>query len=144
VYNNMVVYNWVANGFELRDDATLANLDSNNLTVDGILLWDNGKLSGKANTVQGQSTANSLAFLSGQRGQARNVLVADPMLRRPFEPSDPDFRPRLGSPVFRANWVQPPDDTFFDQWATWIGAFGDVDWTEEWVSFHQEDDLVAP
>jgi hypothetical protein len=144
VYNNMIVFNWMASGFELRDDATLANLDNNNLTVDGIVLWDNGSFSGKANTLEGQTTANSLPFFSGQRGAAKNVLVADPMLRRPFEYSDPDFRPRLGSPVFRANWVQPPDDTFFDQWATWIGAFGDTDWTEEWVSFHQEDDLVVP
>ena len=140
-YNNMLLYNWVSNGFELRDDATLANLDNQQLTVDGVLLWDNGKASGRANTLEGQSTANSLPFLSGQRGQAKNVLVADPMLRRPFEYSDPDFRPRLGSPVFRANWVQPPDDGFFDQWATYTGAFGDIDWAEEWVSFHREDDL---
>ncbi|MFN9461078.1 MAG: hypothetical protein ACK6D7_27430, partial [Acidobacteriota bacterium] len=63
------------------------------------------------------------------------------LLRRPLERSDPDFRPLTGSPVFRANWVQPPDDGFFDQWATWIGAFGDTDWTEEWASFAQEQDL---
>jgi hypothetical protein len=63
------------------------------------------------------------------------------LLRRPFDYSDPDFRPRLGSPVFRANWVQPPDDGFFDQWAVWSGAFGDVNWTEEWTNFLQEEDL---
>ncbi|HSB14350.1 MAG TPA: hypothetical protein VLE22_07815 [Bryobacteraceae bacterium] len=141
VYNNMILYNWVSGGFEARDDATLARIDSKDLTANGILMWDNGKLSGKANTVEGQSTSTAAPFLNGQRGEAKNVEVTDPMLRRPLEGSDPDFRPRLGSPVFRANWIQPPDDGFFDQWAAWIGAFGDQDWTEEWSSFHQEDDL---
>jgi hypothetical protein len=40
--------------------------------------------------------------------------------------------------------VQPPDDGFFDQWATWIGAFGDLNWTEEWTNFLQEQDLQGP
>lgn len=141
VYNNIIVYNWITAGLDLRDTRTLENLDSGDLTMDGILLWDNGKSANRPNTLDGQVTAAALPFARGERGRARNVVVADPMLRRPFEYSDPDFRPRLGSPVFRANWVQPPDDGFFDQWATWIGAFGDVNWTEEWTNFLQEEDL---
>jgi hypothetical protein len=141
IYNNLLVYNWITAGIDFRDSRTLDNLDSRDLTMDGVILWDNGKSANKANTLEDQVTAAVLPFVSGQRGQARNVLVADPMLRRPLEYSDPDFRPRLGSPVFRANWVQPPDDGFFDQWATWSGAFGDVNWTEEWTNFIQEEDL---
>ena len=141
-YNNLVLFNWVSNGYELRDDATLANLDSGQLTSDGVLLWNNGVLAGKANTVEGQTNALALPFLSGQRGQARNILLADPLLRRPLDFSNPDFRPRHGSPIFRANWVQPPDDGFFDQWATWIGAFGEVDWTEEWANFLEEGSIA--
>jgi hypothetical protein len=104
-------------------------------------LWRNGANTNRPNTLEGQAVASVIPFLSGQRGQARNVLVADPLLRNPFEYSNPDFRPSLGSPVFRANWVQPPDDGFFDQWATWSGAFSDIDWTEEWTSFLQEQDI---
>ena len=141
IYNNLLVYNWITAGIDFRDSRTLDNLDSRDLTMDGVILWDNGKSANKANTLEDQVTAAALPFVSGQRGQARNVLVADPMLRRPLEYSDPDFRPRLGSPVFRANWVQPPDDGFFDQWATWSGAVGDVNWTEEWTNFIQEEDL---
>jgi len=62
-------------------------------------------------------------------------------MRNPLERSNPDFRGQLGSPIFRANWLQPPDDGFFDQWATWIGGMGDYDWTEEWTTFAQEEDL---
>lgn len=140
-YNNMIAFNWITAGVDLRDARTLENLDSGDLTMDGIILWNNGRSAGRPNTLEGQVTASALPFLRGQRGRARNILVADPMLRRPLEFSDPDFRPRLGSPVFRANWVQPPDDGFFDQWATWSGAFGDVNWTEEWTLFIQEQDL---
>jgi hypothetical protein len=140
--NNLIFYNWVANGIEVRDGATQQSITAGELTADGILLWDNGKFVSKANTLDGQTTGNSIAWLSGTQGEANNVLVADPMLRRPFEYSDPDYRPRTGSPVFRANWVQPPDDSGLDQSANYIGAFGSEDWTEEWCSFHQEDDLL--
>jgi hypothetical protein len=144
-YNNMLLYNWISNGFTIRDNATMASVDRGDTTVNGLIMFDNGKALGKANTVAGQvsgSAANlALPFIEGTRGQAGNVRVLDPALRRPLYTSDPDFLPRAGSPVFRANWVQPPDDGFFDQWARWSGAFGDVDWTEEWTVFHEEDEI---
>jgi hypothetical protein len=146
----MLLYNWISNGFTIRDSSTMDSVDRGDLTVDGLVMFDNGKASGKANDVAGQvsggtsATSNlALPFINGSRGQARNVLVSSPLLRRPFDVSDPDFRALPGSSLLRANWVQPPDDGFFDQWATWVGAFGDVDWTEEWTCFHMEAD-VAP
>ena len=45
------------------------------------------------------------------------------------------------SPLFRAGWVAPPDDGFFDQSATFIGGIGDVDWTEEWTNWLLEADI---
>jgi hypothetical protein len=89
------------------------------------------------------SGTNNLAlpFLQGARGQAANIQISNPLFRRALFASDPDFLPAAGSPIFRASWVQPPDDGFFDQWATWIGAFGDADWTEEWTVFHVEDEI---
>jgi hypothetical protein len=120
-------------------------VDRGDTRTDGIILFDNGRALSKPNTIPGQvsGSASNLAlpFMEGTRGQARNIRTLDPMMRRPLFTSDPDFLPRSGSPVFRANWVQPPDDGFFDQWARWSGAFGDVDWTEEWTVFHMEDDL---
>ena len=144
-YNNMLLYNWISNGFTIRDVASMDSVDRKDLIVDGIMMWDNGKASNRTNDVAGQvsgGTSNlALPFMQGTRGQALNVKVVDPMLRRPLYVSDPDFRPRAGSPIWRAGWIQPPDDGFFDQWATWIGAFGDIDWTEEWTCFHVEDDV---
>jgi hypothetical protein len=154
VYNNMLLYNWIVNGISIRNNtgstATTESITRGDLTMNGILMWDNGKASGRPNTIAGQaadftSTSNAIArdLLNGVTGDGKNVLVVDPLIRRPLYRSDPDFLPKAGSPIFRANWVQPPDDGFFDQWARWNGAFGDVDWTEEWTMWAQEGD-VAP
>jgi hypothetical protein len=120
-YNNMILYNWISNGFTIRDAATMTSVDRGDTAADGIIMFDNGKALAKANTFAGQvsGSASNLAlpFIEGTRGQARNIRTLDPMMRRPLFTSDPDFLPRPGSPVFRANWVQPPDDGFFDQWA---------------------------
>jgi hypothetical protein len=145
-FNNIILFNWISNGFTIRDDATVAAASRGDLTVNGLLMWDNGKASGNANTLEGQTSGSSnlgLPFLQGSLGEAKSILIANPKLRRPLELSDCDFRPSQDSPIFRANWIQPPDDGFFDQSPTWIGAFGDIDWTEEWTCFHVEAD-VAP
>jgi hypothetical protein len=141
-FNNLLILNWVDQAILLQDDPTFANLDSGDLAMDGVLMWLNGVASGAQNTLQGNVHPDSVPFITGQRGTANNILVADPLLVRPQEFSDPDFRPLLGSPVYRANWVQPPDNGFFDQSANFVGAFGDVNWTEGWTMFIQEEDIA--
>jgi hypothetical protein len=142
-YNNMIVTNFASKGVELSggQDPTLTNLtDNEGTTMNGILLWNNGQGSNPAaeNTVSAQIHSGLATYAEGAD---KNFVAADPMLRRPHTLSDPDFRPMPESPAFGPNWIQPPDDGFFDQWATWIGAFGDYDWTEEWSSFLDENDL---
>ena len=137
-YNNFVIYNWVDRAIELQHDETLANGATGDLTLNGMLWWLNGVASGAPNTVAGQVSENAVPLVNTQP----NIMVGDPLLRRPFEYGDPDFRPQVGSPVYRANWVQPPDDGFFNQFAPYSGAFGDVNWLEEWSMPTQEEDLA--
>jgi hypothetical protein len=139
--NNFIITNWYSTGFETRDDATFAKMDTGDLKANGILLWNNGRNASKPNTLEGQVGASSLPFANGTRGQGRQFVVADPALRRPLDRSNPDFRPLPGSPVFGLNWVLPPDNGFFDPSAQFIGAFGNEDWTEEWTNFLQEQDI---
>jgi hypothetical protein len=140
LYNNVLVLNWMTRAVGIANNAeTLANVATGDLALNGFLAWGSGGLANEINT---QVAEGFRPFFSGAgTNPARNVLLANPLLRRPLEYSDPDFRAALGSPVYRANWVQPPDNGFYDQWANWIGAFGAEDWTEEWTSFHQEPDL---
>jgi hypothetical protein len=140
-FNNMVVTNFFSTGVFAADAATQASVDAGNVSMNGILLWGNGIGTNAPNTVEGQVDAAMRTFAAGTRGNGRNFLAMDPMLRRPFEFSDPDFRPMTGSPVFRANWIQPPDDGFFDQFANFSGGMGDFNWMEEWTSFLQDIDI---
>jgi hypothetical protein len=141
ITNNTICYNWATRGFGgSNTDTILPHVSSGDFNMNGILLWDNGKNASTArdNTIEGQVLE---AFQPLAGSSERNFVTTDPMLRRPLERSDPDFRPMFGSPVFRATWIQPPDDGFFDQWATYLGAFGERNWTEEWAMFIQEQDL---
>jgi hypothetical protein len=141
-YNNIVCYNWITRGFGADNfDSISPNITSGDFSMNGILLYDNGKNANRVNTLEGQILESLQPFAKGDVGQGKNFLVSNPMMRRPLERNDPDFRPLLGSPLYRANWVQPPDNGFFDQWANWIGAFGEVNWTEEWTNFLQEQDI---
>jgi len=139
--NNTIVTNFFSTGVFVDGAPTQAQVDSGNISMNGILLWGNGLGTTAENTVAAQVDANIRTFAAGTRGNGRNFLSANPMLRRPFEYSDPDFRPMTGSPAFRANWIQPPDDYFFDQTATFIGGIGDWNWTEEWTNFLQDFDI---
>jgi hypothetical protein len=140
--NNAIVTNYYQNGLEVRDAATTTAIGNNELQIDGLMLWNNGRNADKANTIEGQSNALAQPWLRGETGIAKRVFVEDPMLRRPLSYSDPDHRPSFGSPALQPIWSQPPDNGFFDQWANWVGAFGNIEWTEEWCDFIQEEDII--
>lgn len=134
--NNTIVTRFFSSGLHIDGSATEAQIDNENLQMNGILLWNNNIGSNGDNTIDGQVRSGaSAAFAKGERGKGKQFLVSDPMLRRPFEPNDPDFRPLPESPAFRANWIQPPDNGFFDQSARFMGAAGETKWWEEWTNF---------
>lgn len=134
--NNAVVTRFYSSGLHIDGSATEAQIDNEKLQMNGILLWNNSIGSSGDATIDGQVRSGASAeFAKGNRGKGRQFDVTDPMLRRPFEVNDPDFRPLPESPAFRANWIQPPDNGFFDQSARFIGAAGEAKWWEEWTNF---------
>jgi hypothetical protein len=137
--NNTVVSNFYSGAFEVTDANTQAQMNAGNIKLDGLLVWNNNKGANGANTVDGQlSHAPTRTWAAAN---VKNLAPADPNLVRPFDYSDPDFRGRFASPLFRVGWVSAPDDGFFDQTATFTGGIGDEDWTEEWTSFLVETDI---
>lgn len=134
--NNAIVMRFYSTGLHIDGAATEAQIDNGNIRMNGILLWNNNIQNNAPATIDGQVRSGaSAAFAKGERGQGRQFVVADPKLRRPFEVNDPDFRPLPDSIAFRANWIQPPDDGFFDQSARFLGAAGEHKWWEEWTCF---------
>jgi hypothetical protein len=149
-FNNLVVSNFYSPCMDLDDATTQVQADLGNITMNGILCWNNNIGAKSANTLDGQITvtglaaaAYNLAYAQENKGNGagKNFVVSDPMLSRPFEYSDPDFATLFASPIFRTGWVQPPDDGFFDQSARFIGGMGDEDWTQEWTSWLVETDI---
>src|SRR6185436_7910948 len=127
-FNNIVVSNFYSPCIDISDVNTQAQADQGNVTMNGILCWNDNIGAKGANTIEGQiPAAYSQAYAQGQKGSGagKNFLVTDPMVSRPFQYSDPDFAGLFGSPIFRAGWVQPPDDGFFDQSAKFLGGIGD-------------------
>lgn len=143
-FNNLLFANFYSPCINVSDANTQAQADLGNVTMNGILCYNTNIGAKGANTLAGQiPAAYDIAYAQGQKGNGagKNFLVADPLAARPFEYSDPDFMGLFSSPIFRAGWVQPPDDGFFDQSAKFIGGIGDDDWTEEWTCWLVETDI---
>jgi hypothetical protein len=135
--NNILATNFGGLGFFVTGAVTLAEMNAGRMGLNGLLLWNNGRNTNAANTIAGQTNNADVATFVTSRG----AVVADPMLRRPFDYSNPDFRPMPGSPALTVQWTSAPDDGFFDQNANFAGAFGEEDWTEEWTNFLRDDDI---
>jgi hypothetical protein len=58
-------------------------------------------------------------------------LLADPLLVRPFDLANPDYRPGPGSPA--RSGAQVPDDSFFERVTFKGGVDPDDDWTAGWT-----------
>jgi hypothetical protein len=144
-FNNIVVTGFNNSCMIINDADTQAQADAGNVLMNGILCSGNNIANQGANTLAGQiPQAYSQEYAQGLKGNGagKNFIFADPLLTRPREYSDPDFGTMFGSPVYRAGWVQPPDNGFFDQSAQFLGAMGDVDWTEEWTNFTVDSDIA--
>lgn len=147
-FNNIVVTNFYSGAVDISDAATQAQADAGHVTMNGVLVWGNNLGAKGENTLAGQiPSAYTQLYAQGQKGAGgrpagKNFLVADPMFTRPAEYSDPDFAGLFGSPLFRAGFVSPPDDGFFDQTARFIGGIGDENWLEGWTNFLVETDIA--
>ena len=140
-FNNIVISNFYSGCYDVSDANTQAQANGGNLTMNGILCYNNNIGTKGANTLEGQVPAGfDVTYASS--ANAKNIIFgADPLISRPTQYSDPDFTALFSSPIFRANAVSAPDDGFFDQSAKFLGGIGDEDWTEEWTSFLVETDL---
>ena len=68
------------------------------------------------------------------------VNVVDPLLMRPYDHANPDFKPAPGSPALTMGFEIPPNDGFFDTTVTYRGALSAnpaEDWTVGWTNYAQ-------
>ena len=142
--NNVICYNWTTRTVGGANFDTITPLfATGDFTLNGLLAFGSGRdaTPARADTLADQFVADVRPLASGGQAQSGNVLFNDPQMVRPLERNDPDFRLLPQSPALGAQFIAPPDDGFFDQWASWAGGVGQVNWTEEWSTFLQEQDI---
>lgn len=138
---NMVVTDFYSTGVFLESANTQSQVAAGNITMDGVLVWNNGKGTSAPNTVQGQVQPETYTLMTANPDKMKNFIAADPRFRRALEYSDPDFAGLFNSPIYRLGWVAPPDDGFFDSTVNFLGGIGEFDWTEEWTNFLRDFDI---
>ena len=100
----------------------------------GVMYIKNSIVSGCDTPLDTIRTNNALNFASVFSSSGSTVMSAnsDVMLMDAFNLNGPNAFPQSGSPVY-TNAGTPPDDGFFDTDASYIGAFGNKNWTIGWT-----------
>ena len=124
---NVVVMDFSSAAIDVRDD-------SPSLFFDGTSSIGNAILHGNAGGRGGEQ-------VNGGVGARVGFADKDPQLVNVRYQANPDPRPRLASPALRIGvGAVPPSDGVLDTSAQYIGAFGDLNWLEEWTFFGPESD----
>lgn len=126
---NAIVMGFKNFGIRVDQEATFTQLNSGNLQLRSIILFNNGTTQNNTNIATGATAAAVAA--NGQK-----IMESDPLLINPFSKTSPDFRPSSGSPALNPANVEPVfNDPFFSP-ANFVGAFdGNEDWTLGWVNW---------
>jgi hypothetical protein len=109
--------------------------------IDGNMWIDNSIVSGwtviAMDTVaSGGANFNINSWFSSNGGRTYTAN-SDVMLTDPFNLTDPNPMPMVGSAALTGAGT-PPNDGFFDPTATFVGAFGSVNWMNGWTEFDPE------
>ena len=147
-FANFIVTGFKEWGIEITDDQTHRNARRGELIVSNTIFSGNGAGLGRNGRVSANwsdnadDTPSPATTTAGWMNQwASNTEVA-PLLRKPFNLTKPNFRPKKKSPAVDGTVpvATPPDNGFFDTSVNFIGALGakrSADWTLKWTSFEQ-------
>ena len=137
--SNTIIMGWPT-GIRLDGQNTIQ------AAIDGNMWIDNSIVSGWNVVAMDTVSSGGLNFNidtwfanSGGRTYAANT---DVMLTDPFNLTNPNAMPLAGSPALTGADT-PPNDGFFDPSATFVGAFGSVNWMANWTDFSPENYPVS-
>ena len=133
---NCVIVGFGEFGFRIENDETFQQATQGNLNLDDCLFWN----SAGAQDLAGQIHPDALSYVDGRTG----VISEAPMMRSTQFAGNPDPRALDAAPLgLIGNAASPPSNGFFDTSASYLGAFGEENWLEEWTNFGAEEDLAA-
>ncbi len=128
--NNAVIVGWPTG-------ILLENLGTINGAVNGSMFVKNSvvaQTTKSLDTARSNNIFNINTWFTTTMNSAIFTSAADIQMVDPFNSSSPKATLQAGSPLLTGG-VVPPADGFFDQTATFRGAFGTTDWTSGWARF---------
>ncbi|MGH9463123.1 MAG: T9SS C-terminal target domain-containing protein [Vicinamibacteria bacterium] len=135
---NFVVMGFKEVGLEVDHQATFQQASTGALSIGNGILFQNGE----GNFSNDEDEDPAPPFTTAEwAGDSDQIFQGNPGLVRPYNISNPDFRPRSGSALINGSIrvATPPNDGFFDV-VDFIGALGPAaadDWTKGWTTFAQ-------
>ena len=132
-YYNAIVAGF-ANGIEVRDLATKQQLDNSNLFFKNSIFFGNAADGNHWPPPEATDDIDEAAYFTNAAWSNRFV---DPDINQArLSLTAPNFVPNPGGAA-TIGAATPPNDGFFDPNATFVGAFGAVDWTQGWTAYPQ-------
>jgi len=133
--HNAIVLGFRDCGIDVDHEATFLNGWSGtglngNLVVNHSIFHDNVEAWQTGESDEAGFPFTTQQFISVLNGNNRFV---NPNLTDPYNKTAPNFLPQAGS-IALSGGATPPADGFFDATATYVGAFGAVDWTAGWTT----------
>jgi len=127
---NAVVMGWPT-GLYIDGANTVADAQS------GAMYVDNSILAGMTANFQSSDATfqTNMPTWFGNHNGRLFATTAELLLADAYNLGNPNAMPTEGSPVLTGG-ATPPSDGFFDNTATFVGAFGRVDWTAGWSTFN--------
>ena len=135
---NFVVTGFKEIGLELDHAATFQQANSGALSIRNGVFYQNG-----VNFSDDSAEDPRPPFTTAQwAGRSTAIFEGNPLLRKPFNPRRPDFRPADNSPLVDGTLpvATPPNDGFFEA-VPFIGALSNVaaeNWTQGWTNYKQQ------
>jgi hypothetical protein len=123
--NNLIAARCRRGGIESRDDATTEAVARGSVSIDGVMLFENG---------DGSNLDTNLRRALVSAGST--VLEVEPGLVNAYDETVPDLRPRADSAAISGAFRTPDDGSL--EPAPYAGAFAPGDgpfWTDGWASF---------
>lgn len=128
--NNAVIVGWPTG-------VLLENLGTINGAVNGTMYIKNSVVAQTTKSLDTARSNNSFNINTWFTTTMNSVILtsaAEAQMVDPFNSGSPKATLQVGSPLLTGGLV-PPADGFFDQTATFRGAFGTTDWTAGWARF---------
>lgn len=128
--NNALIVGWPT-GILLENTGTINGAVNGSMYIKNSVVAQSTK---SLDTARSNNTFNINTWFTSTMNSSIFLSAVDAQMVDPFNLASPKATLQVGSPLLTGG-VIPPADGFFDQTASFRGAFGTTDWTSGWARY---------